>query len=139
MSEGGMVGLVLVAHGELARSMLQTAELIAGESERVVPITFGMEEGPDALLEKITGAIERLGGEILLLVDLPGGTPSNVCARLALERGHRVVSGLNLPMLLEVLLGREGESLESVAQTALDAGRQGIIDINEFISKQSRG
>ena len=136
MAMESMVGLVVVAHGRLAASLLESAALIAGEPELAAAVDFGMEEGPDALREKVVSAVESLGGEVLLLVDLPGGTPSNVCARLALERGLRVVSGVNLPMLVEVLLGREGETLEGVAQTALGAGKQGVLDITDLISKR---
>jgi mannose/fructose/sorbose-specific phosphotransferase system IIA component len=134
-----MVGLVVVAHGGLAASLLESAALIAGEPELAAAVNFGMEEGPDALREKVLAEVERLGGEVLLLVDLPGGTPSNVCARIAFERSLRVVSGVNLPMLVEVLLGREGETLEGAARVALEAGRDGVIDITDMISKQDRG
>ncbi|WP_273888900.1 PTS sugar transporter subunit IIA [Rubrobacter naiadicus] len=134
-----MVGLVVVAHGDLAASLLESAALIAGEPERAAAVGFGMEEGPDALREKVLAEVERLGGEVLFLVDLPGGTPSNVCARIALERNLRVVSGVNLPMLVELLLVEEGETLDGAAKVALEAGRDGVLDVTDMIRDQGGG
>ena len=46
----------------------------------------------------------RLGDEVVVLVDLPGGTPANVCMRVPAERGCQAVVGVDLPMLIEAML-----------------------------------
>ena len=40
---------------------------------------------------------------------------------------------MNLPMLLEVLLGREGVSARELAEGAVTAGRESIRDVGEVI------
>lgn len=129
-----MVGLVIVGHGSLAQALLATAGMICGEAKRVQAVEFEAHESSDILREKIAAAIGQVDGhdgEALLLCDLAGGTPANVCAEFVLERGCHAICGVNVPMLVEVLLGRENEDLAGVARTAFDAGREGLVDLNE--------
>ena len=68
----------------------------------------------------------------LILVDLPGGTPwnvaSSIASSIALNRAPavRVVSGVNLSMLLEVALLRQGLDIDQLAQLARQAGIDAI-------------
>ncbi|WP_376770838.1 PTS sugar transporter subunit IIA, partial [Lentzea indica] len=56
----------------------------------------------------------------------PGGTPANAAKLLAARRGGiRIVTGLNLPMLLEVLV--RGGDLDELAELAQSAGRGGVL------------
>jgi mannose/fructose-specific phosphotransferase system component IIA len=58
-----------------------------------------------------------------------GGSPSNAAARLALTNPDlHLVSGLNLPMVLEVLTSIE-ETAAALAGVALHAGREGVQDV----------
>ena len=134
-----MIGIVIVAHGDLARALLETAELIAGELERVEGVPFAAEESPDSLYGKVLEALERFGDEAILLADLPGGTPANVCARVAMERGCQAVTGVNLPMLIETVLSRDDESAIALAQTALQAGQEGLVYLNDLLPRPGSG
>lgn len=134
-----MVGVVVAAHGSLAQALLATASMICGEAERVEAVNFEAHEGADVLREKIAAATTQVGGdggEALLLCDLAGGTPANVCAEFVLERGYHVICGVNVPMLIEVLLGRENEDLAGVARTAFEAGHEGLVDLNERLANR---
>jgi mannose/fructose-specific phosphotransferase system component IIA len=86
----------------------------------------------EQLGEDITAELTRLGAtdnEALVLADLMGGSPSNAAARLALTNPKlHLVSGLNLPMVLEVLTSVEETAAELVA-VALHAGREGVQDV----------
>jgi mannose/fructose-specific phosphotransferase system component IIA len=68
---------------------------------------------------------------VVVLVDLFGGTPCNAAALGARERLFPIVSGANLPMLLEILLNREcGLSVEELVDLTLEAGRASIVDVS---------
>ena len=134
-----MVGVVIVAHGDLARALLETATLIAGELEGVEGVSFGAEESPGTLYDKVLEALNRCGDEAILLADLPGGSPANVCARVAMERGCQAVAGVNLPMLIETVLSRDDEHAIALAQTALQAGQEGLVHLNELLPRPGSG
>ena len=100
-----MVGMILASHGEFANGILQSGTMIFGEQPDVKAVTLEPSEGPDDLKAKLEAAIATFDNqdEVLFLVDLWGGTPFNQANGLI--NGHEdqwaIVTGLNLPMLIE--------------------------------------
>lgn len=100
-----MVGIILASHGEFAEGILQSGSMIFGEQENVAAVTLMPSEGPDDVRAKMEQAVANFNGaeSVLFLVDLWGGTPFNQASGLL--NGHEdewaIVSGLNLPMLIE--------------------------------------
>jgi len=73
---------------------------------------------------------------ILILTDLFGGTPSNVSLSFLQDKKVEVVSGVNLPMLLKISVGRQGKDLKEIARQARDAGRKNIAVASEIMKKK---
>jgi PTS system mannose-specific IIA component len=124
-----MIGIIVITHGKLAEGFLDAARLIVGKQELVVSISLTEEDSVEWLQQQIEEAIVQIdqGDGILLLVDLPGATPFNISAQLALTREKtKVITGVNLPMLLEVMLSREMASFDEAAIIAKDSGVVGI-------------
>ena len=132
-----MVCLVIAAHGHLAEGLVASSAMIVGPSDDVVAVTFEPSEGPDDLLAKYAAAVEASSSqEYLILVDLFGGSPYNAAARFAAGRDDAdVVTGVNLPMLVEVL-GRRltGGSLPELVDTARTAGAGGVKVLSEIFT-----
>ena len=125
-----MVTIIVAAHGESAPALLKTAGMILGNFENVHPVTFLPGQGPEDLVEEYTRIVEASEAEeTLLLVDLFGGSPYNAGAQFAATReGVDVVSGVNVPMLIEVISGadRKNATLKSLVAKAHKAGTKGI-------------
>ena len=125
-----MVTIIVAAHGESAPALLKTAGMILGNFENVHPVTFLPGQGPEDLVEEYTRIVEASEAEeTLLLVDLFGGSPYNAGAQFAATReGVDVVSGVNVPMLIEVIsaAGRKSATLKSLVAKAHKAGTKGI-------------
>lgn len=125
-----MVTIIVAAHGESAPALLKTAGMILGNFENVHPVTFLPGQGPENLVEEYTRIVEASEAEeTLLLVDLFGGSPYNAGAQFAATReGVDVVSGVNVPMLIEVIsaAGRKSATLKSLVAKAHKAGTKGI-------------
>ena len=132
-----MVAVIVAAHGRLAEGLIASSAMIAGPQEDLVAVTFDPSEGPDDLLAKYTAAVEKSPSDrYLILVDLLGGSPYNAAARFAAEREDAdVVTGVNLPMLVEVL-GRRltGGSLPALVDTARTAGAGGVKVLSEIFT-----
>lgn len=129
-----MVGIVLVSHGLMSGGLLSALEMIAGAQDGVASVPFPPGVTPDSLRDATVQAVESvdLGVGVLLLVDLFGGTPAYVAAGQIKLRGDvAAVTGVNLPMLLEVCMQREGASLVELRQVALESGRASVIDVGE--------
>ena len=130
-----MVTIIVAAHGESAPALLKTAGMILGNFENVHPVTFLPGQGPEDLIEEYTRIVEASEAEeTLLLVDLFGGSPYNAGAQFAATReGVDVVSGVNVPMLIEVIssAGRKNATLKSLVAKAHKAGTKGIRSFQE--------
>ncbi len=126
-----MVGLVICGHGHLAASMLESAEMILGEQEAVAAVALAPEQNLDELHHLIGKQIAQVdqGSGVLVLLDLYGGTPSNATALHFQYTSIEAVTGVNLPMLLEVLLGRHERNLAELTALAEEIGRQGVVNV----------
>ena len=64
----------------------------------------------------------------MVFTDLMGGTPFNQSMMQAAQKDDiQVVSGTNLPMLLEAVMSRdESSTAQDVCQVAVEAGQTGV-------------
>lgn len=129
-----IIPILIISHDGFAEALLRSAQMIVGEQDRVA--TLGLEEsdGLSNFIEKVQKSAKDLKREdnLLVLVDLPGGTPWN--ATLAIKKPDiHIVSGANLPMLLEVLLSRERfTDVADLAKYAIESAQAGIKHIGDI-------
>jgi PTS system mannose-specific IIA component len=134
-----LVGVLVVAHGEMASGLLDAARMIVGDQEALLALSLQEMEDVEGLMDKVEQAISQIdtGEGVLVLVDLPGASPFNASARIAMQReGIEVVTGVNLPMLAELLVMRDGSSLEECVDIAKEAGISGVRTLSEILKKK---
>ncbi|RMC51082.1 mannose/fructose/sorbose PTS transporter subunit IIA [Lactobacillus sp. ESL0228] len=127
-----MVGIVLASHGGFADGIAQSAQMLFGEQDNFAHVILTPDEGPDDIREKMNSAISSFTSqdEILLLVDLWGGTPFNQANSLLKEHpSWAIVSGMNLPMVVEALTQRLTNpdfSAHEIASAVIEPAKEGI-------------
>ncbi|NJE40303.1 PTS mannose transporter subunit IIAB [Faecalicoccus pleomorphus] len=125
-----MVGIILASHGEFAEGIHQSGSMIFGEQANVKPCILKPSEGPQDIRKKMEEAIASFDqqDEILFLVDLWGGTPFNQAS--ALKDGHEswaIVTGLNLPMLIEAYASRMSmDTAHEIAMHIAKTAKEGV-------------
>ncbi len=128
------VGIVLVTHGNYGQSLLDAAQVILGAQPgcAAVGVDISLEVGE--ILANIREAVQKsdLGGGVLILTDMFGGTPTNLSLSLLGTGRLEVMTGVNLPMLLKVM-GSRTTSLGKLSQDAKTAGCQGIVVAGELL------
>lgn len=134
-----MVGIIVMTHGTLAEGLVDAAQLIMGPAEQVKTLSLKREDNVDDLDAAFKATLESVdtGDGVLVLADLFGGSPCNV-ASMNLREGNRyeLVSGANLPMLIEAIMSREGASSASeLASICRDAAVAGVKHVNELLPK----
>lgn len=137
-----MVGIILASHGDFSKGILQSGSMIFGDQENVTALTLHPNEGPEELRSKMETAIKEFEGvkEILFLVDLWGGTPFNQANALfeANKEKYAIVSGLNLPMLIEAYSARlSSESAHEIASQLIESAKDGIKVLPESLEPKS--
>ena len=120
-----MTHIIVATHGKFSEEIVNSAAMVYGEDENCHVVTFLPGEGGEHLVEKYNAIIATLpeNEPVLFLVDLFGGSPYNAAARVAAGRDNTdIVTGISLPMLLEVLDAKDGSSLPELVETAKEVG-----------------
>ena len=124
------IAIVIGTHGWAAEQLLKTAEMLLGEQENVGWIDFVPGENAETLIEKYNAQLAKLdiSKGVLFLVDTWGGSPFNAASRIVVDKEHyEVVAGVNIPMLVETLMGRDDDpSFDDLVAVAVEAGREGV-------------
>ncbi len=124
------IAVVITTHGHAAKALLATAEMIIGAQDNVRCVDFVPGENGEVLAGKIRAAAAELdtSGGLLLLVDLWGGTPFNASSGIAHDDANtEVVTGVNVPMLVSVLMEREDiTALPELTALAQREGADGV-------------
>ena len=127
----------MVSHGEYVKAMIESAELIVGEQENVTTFGFNLGDSVDQLQESIANELKRgqKNSDVLVLTDMFSGSPFNAVSSLMQEYSFHHITGINLPLLLEILMSRDETSVEELCSNAMEKGKDTIIYVNKFLEE----
>ncbi len=133
-----MLGIVVVSHGMIGKEMVRIARSIVTDSLRMAGVALEHDENVDQMRAKIRQAIEEVQQDsgVLLLSDMFGGTPSNLCLSFLEEGKIEVITGMNLPMVIKLASLRENRPLSEIASFIRDYGQKNIALAGEFLKGQ---
>ncbi|HEU4854309.1 MAG TPA: PTS fructose transporter subunit IIA [Nitrosospira sp.] len=126
-----MIGILIIAHGDLGSSFVQCASHIMGKKPvQLMHLRISAGDDPDAILAgalKLVGQLDS-GSGVLVLSDICGATPCNIGSRLVRHGRVECLAGVNLPMLVRALTYRN-EPLAIASEKALIGGKEGVLRI----------
>ena len=129
-----MIGIVLVTHAGLATALKLSAEMIVGPIENCAAVEVAPDERADDIMARVVAAVESVHADgAIIMTDLFGGTPSNMAMSFLKEGCIEVVTGVNLPMLIEFCSRRTKMPVAELAADLHRSGREGIIVAGEFL------
>lgn len=129
-----MNAILLIAHAPLANALRQCALHVFPDcAAAVMAIDVQPNLSPEETLASARIALEQLRrvpgtAGVLVLTDIFGATPSNVAQKLVDGVGSRLITGVNLPMLLRSVSYRH-EPLETLVTRATAGGTQGVMQV----------
>ena len=122
-----MIGIVIVAHGGLAREYVAAVEHVVGKQSALVAISIEPNHDREEKQIEICAAADDvdMGDGVVVVTDLFGGSPSNLSLRACKPQNRRIVYGANLPMLLKLAKSRHLD-VDDAVRVALTAGKKYI-------------
>ena len=122
-----MIGIVIVAHGGLAREYLAAMEHVVGKQPGLRAIAIEPDHDRELKQKEICQAADEVdqGDGVVVGTDLFGGSPSNLSLLACQPQNRRILYGANLPMLLKLAKSRH-MSVPDAVRAALDAGKKYI-------------
>ena len=133
-----MIGIIVVSHGTLSEHLVSAASLILGEAKDVKAITFLARESLEDLRQKTSEAAKEFTTDgCLIFTDIMGGSATNVSIEIMKSREDVfVVTGVNLPMLIEAINNRENTDLKTLAEQVSNSGVRSIINLKDYFEKR---
>ncbi|MCC5955469.1 MAG: PTS fructose transporter subunit IIA [Natronohydrobacter sp.] len=122
-----MIGIVIVAHGGLAREYLAAIEHVIGKQTGIAAISIEYDHDRAAKQAEIAAAAQAVdaGAGVVVVTDMFGGSPSNLSMPACTGPERRILYGANLPMLIKLAKSRD-MGLQAATSAALEAGRKYI-------------
>lgn len=130
----GMIGLVLVCHGEMGSELVRAVEMIVGKLEATRSVSVRQDSAPEMLRDEMQDAIKSVDKKegVMVFTDMFGGTPSNIA--LAFLGDHvEVITGVNLSMLIKFANHREDKALSELARLVQEAGQKSIVIASQML------
>lgn len=124
------VGILLICHNRIGHQLIETAtDMLERSPLPVAELPVHQDDDPIDLLNRARKRIAELdqGDGVLILTDMYGSTPSNIAHRLKDRDKVRVLSGVNLPMLVRAMNYPQLVLADMVERVAA-GGRDGIIE-----------
>jgi len=128
--------IVLMTHGRVGEEMIQSLDMIVGITEEVYAVPLFPGQTLERYVAQVSEILENQDVPSILLVDLFGGTPSNCASSLSAKYDVEIVSGVNVPMLVEAVQVRGLFNGEELRQQLISGGCNGINDLTKIIADQ---
>jgi PTS system mannose-specific IIA component len=124
-----MIGIVIVTHSQLGEALIGAAEFIIGSRpDSIESVSIDLSENAEKLRAKIDLGIKKVMGQegVIILTDMFGGTPSNLSYSFLEEGRIEVLSGVNLPILIQAVNMRKKMELDQLAADLETFGKKSI-------------
>jgi len=135
-----MIGVVVVSHSNIGCEMVSATQRIIPEARHMRGVAVESNDPPESIRQQISAAIESVnqGEGVLILTDMFGGTPSNICLTFLDPDRTEVISGFNMPMLIKLANLKPGAQFEQTAQFIKNYGQRNIVIASEVLAKNKK-
>ena len=125
-----MNGIFIIAHAPLAQALRACALHVFPDcAGGVAALDVLPNVPPEETRAAASIAMRQLGApQVLVLTDVFGATPCNVAQKLVDGVSSKLITGVNLPMLLRTVCYRH-ESLDALVSRAVVGGTQGVMQV----------
>ncbi|USS40144.1 PTS sugar transporter subunit IIA [Thermococcus aggregans] len=129
--------IIIMGHGPFPSALKESAKMLLGKvAENIVAIELYPQDTAEKIKQKLEDTLQATE-EALIFADILGGTPSRVIAEvvLASNKKYEVVSGVNLPMVLQALIDLNEKDVKTLAREIAVQGKGSIVVLSERFSE----
>jgi fructoselysine and glucoselysine-specific PTS system IIA component len=130
---------LIATHGTMAGGVKSSLDLITGAMENVFLIQAYVDENK-ALEDEIKAVLEQVSenDELIVFSDILGGSVTNQMLQHAMQANVHVVSGFNLPLVIEIILADAETPAEQVIAEAIDNAKEQMVYVNKLLTSQNQ-
>ena len=129
---------LIAAHGSFSSGIKSSLDIIIGKVENVF-IIDAYVDGNKSIEDELKTILTNVGAEDELIVfsDLMGGSITNQILRYALKENVHVVSGINLPLLIDIMLADADTPVAEVIENAISIAKDQVVYVNKLINNEN--
>src|SRR5262245_48676538 len=120
------VGIILITHGRIGEELIRATEGILKEKTLIRSVAVLESDTPERYRQMLSEAVEQTdqGKGVLLLTDMFGATPTNLCLSFLKPHAVELVAGVNLPMLIKLATFPGEPNLTELVEFIVAYGRR---------------
>jgi mannose/fructose-specific phosphotransferase system component IIA len=128
---------LIATHGAFANGVKSSLEIIIGETEKLFLIGAYLDQNV-SVEDELKPILDSLNDddELIIFTDLLGGSVNNIMLREALRENVHILSGFNLPLLIEVILSDTDTPIAEVIESAIENAKAQLAYVNKLIEEQ---
>ncbi|WP_449540144.1 PTS sugar transporter subunit IIA [Ferdinandcohnia sp. Marseille-Q9671] len=129
---------IIATHGDLAKELVNTVQMITGLGKDFNYLSMKEDTSDEEIRNSLEKSITNLkeGDSILILTDIFGGSITNICTNYLTNGNVHIVSGVNLPMLLELVNMQKDIPIDEMIASLVNQSKESIIHINKLLRKE---
>jgi fructoselysine and glucoselysine-specific PTS system IIA component len=136
---GGTRKFLIATHGRLASGVKSSLDIITGAMDSIFLIDAYVDDNR-SLEEDIKAVLDQIGNndELIVFSDIMGGSVTNQVLQYALRANVHVVSGFNLPLVIEIVLADADIPVEEIIAEAIESAKQQMVYVNKLLTAQNQ-
>jgi len=129
---------LIAAHGKFASGIKSSLDIIIGETENIFVID-AYADGNKSIEDELAKILENIkpDDELIVFSDLMGGSITNQVLRFALRENVHIVSGMNLPLLIDIIMADVDIPVADTIENSLKAAREQVVYVNKLFNKEN--
>jgi fructoselysine and glucoselysine-specific PTS system IIA component len=126
---------LIATHGTFAAGIRSSLNIIIGEMDNVFLIQAYTDENK-SIKEEVDNVLRNVGDEdeLIVFTDLMGGSVTNQILQYAQKTNVHIVSGFNLPLLLDILLADTDTPVNEVIETGICNAKEQIVFVSKLMT-----
>jgi len=130
---------LIATHGTFSAGAKSSLEMIIGSIENLFIIQAYLD-GNHAIEEEIKIITDQISNEdeLIVFTDILGGSVTNQLLQQGTKPNIHIVSGFNLPLLIEVILGDAETQAAEIIESAIINAKEQMVYVTKLINSTSK-
>jgi len=130
---------IIATHGTLAAGIKSSLDIIIGAMENVFLIQAYVDENVTvedelkAILAQVTD-----DDDLVIFTDILGGSVTNQVLQHALRSNVYIISGVNLPLIMEIMLADTGTPLNEIIEESINNAKEQMVFVNKLLTAENK-
>ena len=125
--------ILILTHGDLCKGFNSALAVITAGSNKADTLSINADDNEKVVIDRLENYINEFKeDQIIILTDIPFGSSTQFAMKMLVENNNLyIVTGINLALLLELILGDDVDDINQSIRNAIISSQQTLLFIND--------